>query len=339
MTEKPRRDRGDRVHVVSTKATAALLDRLQQCRKGARDDADLAAMSAIALQDVGSPTKSARALNAFRPGANGWAWSLLALVIVTALVATIVPGLAPLGSGFTGRVLVLTFAAILVGSVAAGVAGFAFSAITGALLFHWLAPATAVPLLLTCSITTQLVSITALWKRMQWRQCLLLLAGGLPAIPLGAYLLQHLRPGIFGFAFGALLAGYAGYMLLRPRLALKQGGRAMTIAIGFAGGITGGAVAFPGALPTIWCNLRQLPKDTQRGMVQPFILLMQLATIAYFSKLGIMNRATLTTFLWCVPAVLGGTWLGLRLYRVIDDAMFGRIALCFLFFSGVTLML
>ena len=321
------------------KPFAKLLDRLNQSRKSARDDADLAAMSAIALQDIGSPTKRARLVSARCPDAGGLALSLLALVIVAALVATLTPSLPPLKNGFAGSNFVLTVAAILVGSVAAGLAGFAFSAITGALLLHWLAPTTAVPLLLACSLATQLVSITALWKRMQWKQCLFLLAGGLPAIPLGAYLLQHLRPGIFGFGFGALLVAYAGYMLLRPGLALGQGGRAMTVAIGFAGGITGGAVAFPGAVPTIWCNLRQLPKDTQRGMVQPFILLMQLATIAYFSKLGILNRATLTTFLWCVPAVLGGTWLGLRLYRVIDDAMFGRVVLFFLLFSGVTLML
>src|SRR5689334_11575271 len=49
-----------------------------------------------------------------------------------------------------------TFGSVLIGSVAAGVAGFAFSAITGSLLFHWVAPMTAVPLLLACSITTQL---------------------------------------------------------------------------------------------------------------------------------------------------------------------------------------
>src|SRR5215469_6503645 len=147
---------------------------------------------------------------------------------------------------------VLTFGSIFVGSLAAGVAGFAFSAITGALLLHWLAPATAVPLLLTCSLTTQLVSITALWKTMQWRDCFMLLAGGIPAIPIGAYLLRRLDPGTFAFAFGALLVGYAGYTLFRPGFALRGSGRVTIVAVGFAGGITGGAVAFPGAIPAIW---------------------------------------------------------------------------------------
>jgi hypothetical protein len=33
-------------------------------------------------------------------------------------------------------------------------------------------------------------------------------------------------------------------------------------------------------------SLRALPKEIQRGTVQPFILIMQVATLAYFSKLG-----------------------------------------------------
>jgi uncharacterized protein len=73
--------------------------------------------------------------------------------------------------------------------------------------------------------------------------------------------------------------------------------------------------------------------------VQPFILIMQIATLAYFSKLGILNVGTAKTFLWCAPAVLGGTWIGIKLFRRIDDAMFRRVLLTFLLISGVALIL
>jgi hypothetical protein len=68
--------------------------------------------------------------------------------------------------------LAVTFLSIFFGSLAAGLAGFAFSAIAGAMLFHRLEPIEAVPLLLACSITTQLLSITRLWGTMQWRLCI-----------------------------------------------------------------------------------------------------------------------------------------------------------------------
>ena len=235
---------------------------------------------------------------------------------------------------------VATFGSVLIGSVAAGLAGFAFSAITGSLLFHWVAPMAAVPLLLACSITTQLFSIAALWNTMQWKRCLPILVGGFLGIPVGAFVLQHLSTARFNVAFGAFLVCYAAYMLWRPNLKIHQdgGGSLAATAVGFVGGITGGAVAFPGAFPTIWCSLRALPKEIQRGTVQPFILIMQVATLAYFSKLGILDVETGKTFLWCAPAVLIGTWIGIRLFRRIDDVMFRRILLMLLLVSGAALI-
>jgi len=234
--------------------------------------------------------------------------------------------------------LAVTILSMFAGALAAGLAGFAFSAIAGALLFHWLAPIDAVPLLLACSITTQIFSIAKLWRTMQWRQCLPYLIGGFAGIPVGAKLLEDVSPHAFAAGFGAFLVCYSAYMLLRPRLAIRGGGRFAEVAAGFAGGVTGGATAFPGAVPTILCNVRGLSKLEQRGIVQPFILLMQIATLVYFSKLGILASATWTTYVSCVPAVVFGTWLGLQLFHRVDDGKFRQLVLLFLFISGGTLI-
>ena len=131
---------------------------------------------------------------------------------------------------------------------------------------------------------------------------------------------------------------YSAYSLLRPQVGVCRGGRVAELIAGLAGGITGGATAFPGAIPTIWCNLRGKTRLEQRGVVQPFILFMQLATLAYFSKFGVLASATWTSYLWCLPAVIAGTWLGLKLFDRIDEAKFRRLVLLYLLFSGVTLM-
>lgn len=234
--------------------------------------------------------------------------------------------------------LYATVLAMFAGSLAAGLAGFAFSAIAGAMLLHWLPPVDAVPLLLACSITTQLFSISTLWRTMAWRRCIPYLVGGLAGIPMGAKLLANFNPHTFAAGFGVFLIGYSSYMLLRPQFNYRGGGRLAEIVAGFAGGVTGGATAFPGAFPTIWCTVRGLPKLEQRGIVQPYILLMQIATIMYFSKLGMLSAATLTTYLWCLPAVLVGTALGLYLFDSVDDRRFRQIVLLFLLISGMVLM-
>jgi uncharacterized protein len=235
---------------------------------------------------------------------------------------------------------IATLLSVFFGSLVAGLAGFAFSAIAGAMIFHWLAPVDAVPLLLACSITTQLLSIAKLWRSMEWRQCTPYLLGGLLGIPVGATLLESINPHSFAMGFGVFLTVFSIYMLLRPRLVLVGGGGPFcAIAAGFAGGITGGATAFPGAIPTIWCNARGLSKSEQRGVVQPFILCMQIATLVYFSKLGLFALTTWSIYFWCAPAVIAGTLLGLRFFHRIDDVKFRRVVLYFLLVSGVALVL
>ncbi len=233
----------------------------------------------------------------------------------------------------------LIVASMFAGALVAGLAGFAFSAVAAALVMHWVAPITVVPLLLACSITTQLFSIANLRRTMQWRSCAPFLIGGLLGIPLGAALLRGLDPHRFAIGIGAFLMVYGALMLLMPGLVVRRANRLADIAFGVVGGITGGAIAFPGAAPTIWCSLRGLPKDVQRGIVQPFILVMQIAALIYFSRLGILTTATLTSFLVCAPAVLFGTWVGLRLFNRIGDDAFRRVVLIFLIVSGVSLML
>src|SRR6185312_5497777 len=98
--------------------------------------------------------------------------------------------------------LAITLMSIFAGSLAAGLAGFAFSAISGAILFHWIAPVEAVPLLLVCSITTQLFSVTKLWRTMQWRKCVPYLTGGLIGIPVGAKMLTSVDGRTFAAGFG-----------------------------------------------------------------------------------------------------------------------------------------
>jgi uncharacterized membrane protein YfcA len=256
---------------------------------------------------------------------------LVAAFIATVLYLKVLPGA-------DERFLVTTIA-VFAGALVAGLAGFAFSAIAGAILFHWLPPLEAVPLLLVCSITAQCFGIARFWRVIQWRSFAPYVAGGLLGIPVGALLLTRLNADVFAVAFGVFLIVYCTYMILRPCLVIAHGGRVSELAVGFLGGVTGGATAFPGACPTMWCSARGLGKEQQRGIVQPYILTMQIATLIYFSNTGLLSSGLVTTFAWCLPAVVLGTLLGFALFDRIDEARFKRVTLMFLFVSGVLLAL
>jgi len=152
-------------------------------------------------------------------------------------------------------------------------------------------------------------------------------------------LLKQTSAGVFATGLGVFLIAYCTYMYIRPAFCIRGSGRALEVLVGFAGGAAGSATAFPAAIPTIWCNARGPTKLEQRGLVQPYILLTQVAAVIYFSKVGLFTSATWIIYLWCLPAVLAGTFLGLFLFDKVDEAKFRHGVLTCLFASGVLLAL
>src|SRR4029077_13337476 len=115
--------------------------------------------------------------------------------------------------------------AILLASAAASIAGFAFSAMCGALLFHLMdSPVYAVQVMIVCSIAMQSFSVAALRHSIEWRALPVFLIGGVLGVPAGAWLLVHLSTGVYRDVIGGLLVAYGCYMLLRwPTRTLRTG--------------------------------------------------------------------------------------------------------------------
>jgi uncharacterized protein len=129
-------------------------------------------------------------------------------------------------------------------------------------------------------------------------------------------------------------------MLARPAATIICcRGPAVTSAVGFAGGLVGGLTAMPGALPVIWCELRGLPKEQQRGLVQPYIVAMQAFAIALLlAQPGAITRDLLIVTAAALPATVAGTFLGLMLFGSIDDRRFRLIVLLLLLVSGALMI-
>jgi uncharacterized protein len=230
--------------------------------------------------------------------------------------------------------------AVFCGAFVSGLAGFAFSAVAGAILLHILPPLEAVPLMMACSIAVQATNLWALRKHIRWKESLILVVGGLLGVPIAVWLLQVADARIFRDAFGLAVACYAAYMLLRPglshRLQMSTGRNAL---IGFSGGLVGGLTAMPGAIPTIWCDIHGVPKTEQRGMVQPFIAAMQIFALVLMLIQKDLSPKVLIDFAVSIPALLAGTALGIVAFRYVADALFRRIILGILLISGLLLVL
>ena len=229
-----------------------------------------------------------------------------------------------------------------------GLSGFGFSAI-GALCLWLLPPKLGVPLLMSLSTANQLMSLGQLKGDLKpWREWwpdgpAPYLAGGFIGVPGGLAILHSLPTSTLMAIFGGFLVIYATYSMLKPESLNVSGKNSWPAAslIGLAGGVIGGFTAFPGAAVVVWSGLRRLPKRESRSIVQPYILGMQLVSLA---MLALKHPETFDRTYWAllvttVPIVLPCTLLGVNLYKSLSDVNFRRITFMLLGTSGLGLLI
>jgi uncharacterized protein len=230
---------------------------------------------------------------------------------------------------------------VLLASAVSSTIGFAFSALCGAVLFHVIdSPVYAVQVMIVCSIAIQLYCVAALWRSIAWRSLPLFLLGGLPGVPVGAWLLTHLPAGAYRGVLGGLLIAYGSWLLFKRPTRPLRWGRWADFCAGLLGGLTGGLAGFPGASVTIWCGLRGWDKAYQRGVYQPFILCMQPVSLLAIHLMRPASSAAATLdwqTLAFIPAALAGAWWGLRIFKRLSDRQFELAVTLLLVLSGVSL--
>ena len=124
------------------------------------------------------------------------------------------------------------------------------------------------------------------------------------------------------------------------RLRIEASGRKTAVAVGALGGVVGGFSGFGASALVVYLGLRDASKSVTRGITQPYILTMQLVSLAV---LAVTEPAIFDIFFWflwamTLPAVLLGSNTGVALYRRLSDTNFRRAVLILLIASGASLM-
>jgi uncharacterized membrane protein YfcA len=74
------------------------------------------------------------------------------------------------------------------------------------------------------------------------------------------------------------------------------------------------------------------------GIFQPVVVAIFAMTLVWLGGAGMVTTDVVLLFFMGLPAVLLGTWLGVKLYGTLDEARFRRIVLLLLLLSGTTLL-
>ena len=231
-----------------------------------------------------------------------------------------------------------TAAVIMLAAVVSSIAGFAFSALAGsALAYLKMDPLHAVQTMVLCSTASQLYAVWKIRESIRWRRVWPMLAAGTITVPLGVWLLSHVDGSFYAVGLGVFLTAYGCYVVMRREKRAVRGNAWLGAAAGALGGITGGLAGFPGSFVTIWCSLRGWDKLRQRAVYQPYILVMQLVTIACLQWQAPADVSVVQN-LSLVPFALLGAIGGFAVFQRMSNQQFHSAVSLLLVASGIGLL-
>ena len=138
---------------------------------------------------------------------------------------------------------------------------------------------------------------------------------------------------------GGMLLLYGGYFAFRRTLPAIEGNWTLVEAgIGFVGGVLGAMAGLSGALPSMWLALRPWPKAVQRGIMQPFSMVILLVATVLLALKGVFTPQVLYNLALVLPASMFGAVIGLMLFRRMADALYPRVLIGLMLIAGGTLL-
>jgi uncharacterized membrane protein YfcA len=198
-------------------------------------------------------------------------------------------------------------------------------------------PVHAVQAMAVCSTASQLYAVWNIRDSIRWKRLWPMLAAGLITVPFGVWLLRHVDPSSYVVGLGLFLTIYGCYVVMRRESRAVRGNSWVDVVVGALGGMTGGLAGFPGAFVTIWCSIRGWDKLQQRATYQPYILVMQIATITCLWWPA-SARASVAQDLTFVPFALLGAIGGLAVFQRLTNKQFHGAVSILLVVSGVGLL-
>ena len=225
----------------------------------------------------------------------------------------------------------------------AGMAGFAFVLVAAGILLHFIPPTVTAPVLVLGSLLVQSLAVRPVLPDVDWPRMRLYVGAATLGIPVGLLILRYGPARAIVTGVGVLLVVYSAYML--ARLLMRRAprgiaaGRAADGVIGFLSGILGGIGGYVGALPAMWADIQGMEKRAARALTQPFIVFMQAIGCVGLAVGGFFTRDALLLTATAVPAMLLGTFLGLRAYAALPAQAFRVALLLLLLVSGVSLVI
>jgi len=222
-----------------------------------------------------------------------------------------------------------------IAAVLRGLTGFGFALAAVPLLSLVIPPAQAVVIavLLQCLVGVRdLISLRGQFDRGELGRMGL---GALIGTPPGILLLGWLDPDVMRLVIAAIICLAIPMLALPPK---PRGAGALRLAFpaGLAGGFFGGLAAMPGPPAITYFLYTGAAAARMRASLMIFVAITAAIALPGLAVTGLLHGSDLVAALCAFPVMLGGTWLGGRLFALTSERRYRLVSLSVLLATALS---
>ncbi|WP_299415500.1 sulfite exporter TauE/SafE family protein [uncultured Sulfitobacter sp.] len=229
------------------------------------------------------------------------------------------------------------FAGVSKGGFGSG-AAFASASVLALVVDPGLALGVMLPLLMLIDVA----SLRPYWGRWHLREALLIIAGGLPGVALGAALYRVASPDLLRLLIGLVSVGFVVWQISLRRGWLRIGARKMPDGAGLVAGLAVGFTSFVshagGPPAAVFLLSRGLGKTGYQATSVLIFWAINIAKFIPYAFLGMFTLETAQANLLLAPFALAGAWLGVRAHNLVPERAFFALTYVLLTVTGFKLI-
>lgn len=226
-----------------------------------------------------------------------------------------------------------TFLIILFSALIQSITGFGFAVVGVPLLLFFMEPRQVVSIM---SIGALILNLMVIYKtkgmsnhKVVWPLFFASLFGLVP----GVYILKIMDPSNLKLCIGFLILLVAFLMASNYVINIKRE-KLATVLVGIASGFMGGSTSLSGPPVALFLISQQQNKEEFRANLVRYFCLGNIATLLIMYYMDTMDTDGIRHFIYVVPGLLIGVWLGEKAFAKISPGFFKQLTLAVIFLCG-----
>lgn len=229
------------------------------------------------------------------------------------------------------------FAGISKGGFGSG-AAFASASILALVVEPGLALGVMLPLLMLIDVST----LRPYWRMWDTQAALLLIAGAVPGVALGAALYKIAEPDVFRVLIGVISVGFVIWQFASRRGMIKGAAHVLSPTAGALAGMVAGFTSFVshagGPPAAVYLLSKRLTKTEFQATTVLVFWIVNIAKFIPYALLGMFTLQTGIANLVLAPFALLGAWLGVKAHMIVPERTFFALTYVLLTVTGCKLI-